>query len=272
MKRQIVICTDLRGILTSDYGDVCSESLQILHHLEKLGIPTVLVSSKTRAEVEFYREKLALFHPFITENGGGTFIPTDYFSFPLLYSHINESYKTIEIGIPYKNLREVLKSIEKRLDCVLLGVGDMTNEQIVDMLKVPYEQALRARIREFEEPFVMEDPSRLQEVLDCVRWTKANIRQVSGLCYLTGEHDKGQALNLLYKLYEQEYGDILLVAIGNKEEDIPMLKQAKIAVLLPGADGTHITVKLGKTLTKIDENGGSGFRQAVMDILSRFGP
>jgi len=272
MKRQIVICTDLIGILTDASGGVCSEGLQTLHHLEKLGIPLVLASSKTRAEVEFYREKLGLFHPFITENGGGTFIPADYFSFPLLYSHINESYKTIEIGIPYKKLRAVLKSIEERLDCVLLGVGDMTNEQVVDILKLPYEQAARARVREFEEPFIMEDPSRLQEVLDCVRWTKANIRQVSGLCYLTGDHDKGQALKLLYKLYEQEYGDILLVAIGNKEEDIPMFKQAKIAVLLPGEGGVHIPVKLDKTVTKIDENGISGFRQAVMDVLSRFGP
>jgi len=272
MKRQVVICTDITGILTDDSGDVCSESLKTLHHLEKLGIPTVLASSKTRAEVEFYREKLGLFHPFITENGGGTFIPSDYFSFPLLYSHINNSYKTIEIGIPYKNLREILKSIEKRLECVLLGVGDMTDEQVVDTLKVPYEQAMRARTREFEEPFVMEDPSRIQEVLDCVRWTKASIRDVLGVPYLTGDHDKGQALKLLYKFYEQEYGDILLVAIGNKEEDIPMFKQAKIAILLPDANGVHIQVKLDKTVTRIEESGASGFTQSVMDVLSRFGP
>jgi hypothetical protein len=43
--------------------------------VEKSGVPVILVSSKTRAEMDVLRRQLKLSTPFVSENGGGVFFP-----------------------------------------------------------------------------------------------------------------------------------------------------------------------------------------------------
>jgi len=233
----------------------------------------VITSNRTRSELEFYRKKLAITHPFISENGGCAFIPLDYFNFPFLYSDINETYKTIELGLPYVEFRKILKSVEHRLNCKLRGFGDMSADEISEICEIPIEEAKLAKVREYEEPFMLEDIERKDEVIDCIRWAKVNIRKEGKLYYITGDNDKGKAIKLLTSLYEKEYGTILTVGIGRKEEDISILKQCKVVALLPLSDGTHASIKIeNKTVEKIEEPGPEGWRKAVLDVVSRFGP
>ncbi len=72
-----LIFTDLDGTLldhdTYGYGD----ALPALELVKKRNVPLVLCTSKTREETSELRDELGLSHPFITENGGGIFIPAD---------------------------------------------------------------------------------------------------------------------------------------------------------------------------------------------------
>ena len=69
MSRTIVI-TDLDGTLLDDaYSfEAARPALDLLREKK---VPIVVCSSKTRSEIELYREKIGLRGPFIVENGGG---------------------------------------------------------------------------------------------------------------------------------------------------------------------------------------------------------
>jgi len=74
-----IIFTDLDGILL-DYSTYSFEQAKpALQLVAQSDIPLVICSSKTRKEIEYYRKKLDNNHPFISENGGGIFIPKGYF-------------------------------------------------------------------------------------------------------------------------------------------------------------------------------------------------
>ena len=73
--RDIVVFTDLDGTLLDASTYSFEAARPALDALRQQDIPLVLVSSKTRAEIEPIRGRLKQVHPFITENGGGCLYP-----------------------------------------------------------------------------------------------------------------------------------------------------------------------------------------------------
>ncbi len=69
-----VIFSDLDGTLLDAVRYSFNDALPALSLIQAHGVPLVLCSSKTRAEIEACRQRMHNFHPFITENGGGIFI------------------------------------------------------------------------------------------------------------------------------------------------------------------------------------------------------
>lgn len=65
---KIVIFSDLDGTLLDEKYDY-QKSKPIIDQLLVLNVPIVFCSSKTEAEIEFYRKELGIRDPFISENG-----------------------------------------------------------------------------------------------------------------------------------------------------------------------------------------------------------
>lgn len=63
------VFTDLDGTLLDHETYSWEAARPALERLELSGIPWILVTSKTRAEVELWRKQLGNRHPFIIENG-----------------------------------------------------------------------------------------------------------------------------------------------------------------------------------------------------------
>jgi len=75
-----------------------------LRLLKKYEIPLVVCTSKTRSEIEFWRKEIGNTDPFISENGGGIFIPIDYFDFDVPFDDEDSNYYIINLGIDYGKL------------------------------------------------------------------------------------------------------------------------------------------------------------------------
>src|SRR4030043_2006608 len=110
---KLIIFTDLDGTLLDRKTYSFEPAEPALNLIRTMGIPLVLSSSKTRAEIELYRRKLENEHPFISENGGGIFIPCTYFSFPFHYDKELEKYVVLELGTLYPRIIEALESIKE---------------------------------------------------------------------------------------------------------------------------------------------------------------
>ncbi len=86
--RRVVVFSDLDGTLL-EIGDYpLREAEPALQRLRSEGIPLVLCTSKTFAEVEWYRDRLRNTHPFIVESGGAIYIPKGYFPFSFDYDDV----------------------------------------------------------------------------------------------------------------------------------------------------------------------------------------
>lgn len=81
--KQTLIISDLDGTLLDARTYSFEEARPALELIRRNDLPLILCSSKTRAELEVWRNRLENHHPFITENGGGIFIPERYFPFPV---------------------------------------------------------------------------------------------------------------------------------------------------------------------------------------------
>jgi len=79
-RRQLVVFSDLDGTLLDHDTYSFDDARPALERLGHAGVPLVLCTSKTRAEVEPLREALDNDSPFIVENGGAIMIPDGYFS------------------------------------------------------------------------------------------------------------------------------------------------------------------------------------------------
>jgi mannosyl-3-phosphoglycerate phosphatase len=176
----MVVFTDLDGTLLDSSTYSFEAAREALDELRDRSILVVLVSSKTRAEIEPLRSGLRNEHPFIVENGGTVVVPSAYFPFELAAATTHDQYALVELGTSYSVLRRALKEIERELGVELRGYGDMSLEEIVTRTGLSRPEAELAMQRHYDEPFVVDHERCPLEAL-----TQAVTAH--GLCLTTGQ-------------------------------------------------------------------------------------
>jgi mannosyl-3-phosphoglycerate phosphatase len=219
---KIILFSDLDGtVLNKNYS-----YLQIQPTLQKLlslNVSIVLTSSKTRAEIEFYRQQLGITEPFISENGSAIIIPKGYFKTQITPTLSNADYEVIQLGVDYSTLRNKLKTIREKTHSTLLGFGDMTLKEIAQDSGLPLELAALAKNREYDEPFKIICGDE-QEVIQAINDQGLSYTKGGQYFHLLGKTDKGKAVATLKNLYLQEFGEIVTLGIGDGPNDLSMLK------------------------------------------------
>ncbi|TKS59493.1 MAG: mannosyl-3-phosphoglycerate phosphatase [Nitrospira sp.] len=269
----MIVFTDLDGTLldgTSYSFDAAREAMAELRAHE---IPLVLVSSKTRAEIEPIRLQLQNDHPFIVENGGGIFIPKGYFDGPVEGATVRGEYEVVELGIPYARLRASLKEIQHALGIPLRGLGDMTELEIAQRTGLSKAEAVLAKQREYDEPFIIDGP--LFQIEDVRRESAEHgLRCTSGglFHHLTGEHDKGQACRLLIDCYRHRstaMGErVITVAVGDSANDLSMLLAVDRPILVQKPNGSYDPEVRVPNIILAPSTGPVGWNKAVLEILA----
>lgn len=80
-----------------------------------------------------------------------------YFKFAI-EGELQDCYIVITFGKPYPELRKIFAEIRERLAIKVTGFGDMTAEEIADLTALPLAEARLAKQRDFDEPFIFEEP------------------------------------------------------------------------------------------------------------------
>lgn len=268
----LLILTDLDGTLLDANTYAFDAAREALDEVRARAVPLVLVSSKTRAEVEPLRQQLGLADPFIVENGGAVFMPKGYFPFPVPWAAVRGSFQVIELGVPCARLRVALKEIGQTLGCRLTGFGDMSLEQVTALTGLSQQAAILAMQREYDEPFVIEDRPELSEEVRRLAEARG-LRCTKGgrFHHLTGDSDKGRACRILidgYRRRAKDTGhDLFVAALGDSLNDLPMLALVDRPVLVRKPDGSHDRAIRLPRLLRTQGIGPAGWNEAVLDIL-----
>ncbi len=219
---KIVLFADLDGTLLDEKYSY--QNVQpVIDQLLTLNTAIVFCSSKTRAEIEFYRRKMSISDPFISENGSAIFIPRGYFQFDHSFTRQTHKYDVIELGTAYSNVREILNKVKARSAAKIIGFGDMTETEIAKDSGLPLRLARLAKRREYDEPF---------HIIEGEEKTVLNTIIEKGFCYTKGERyfhmlgntDKGKAAAILKSLYVKRFRKLITYGIGDSSSDLSMLE------------------------------------------------
>ena len=125
----LIVFTDLDGTLLDHDTYSWQEAAPALEALRIKGVPLILCSSKTRAEMLVLWQELGLSHPFITENGGGIFAPeTNPITGAGHWQPAGPGWRGITLGRPVKELRAALDGFKHETGA--RGFGDMTDAEV----------------------------------------------------------------------------------------------------------------------------------------------
>ncbi len=269
----LIIFTDLDGTLL-DSGYSFRKAMPALRLIKEKDIPLVLCSSKTKTEIDYYRKKLENDHPFVSENGGGIFIPKGYFrlKMPGLKFQIkeDEQYVVIKLGASYSELRKVLDELRfEGFD--VAGFGDMSIKDVSKLTGLKFSDAKMAKLREFDEPFIISRPIPVKKLRQRIKSKGYNFTQ-GEFFHIMGDSDKGRAVEILKRLYSKQNRQVITVALGDNLNDMEMLENVDYPVIVRKRDGAYEKRLRMKNLTKADGIGPDGWNRAVIKLITTLNP
>lgn len=262
-RSHLIVFSDLDGTLLdgSDYS--FDKAKPALLQLRERDIPLVLCTSKTRSEVEFYRDRLDNRDPFVVENGGAVYIPRDYYAFRFAYDRATADYFVLELGAPYQTLVRALSGLKSRTAISLRGFSDMTTQEVASRCDLSLHQAVMAKQREYDEPFLILEPEAASALTDA-----ADIPITQGdRFYHIAASDKGSAVSLLIDLFKRSDPDALSVGIGGALNDLPLLMAVDIPIWVGANDGAHDCRVALPRLRYAEGVGPEGWNSAITNLL-----
>jgi mannosyl-3-phosphoglycerate phosphatase len=269
-----LIFTALEGALVDPRTDSFAGAEEALSELKRRKIPYVLLTSRTREEVEPVRKKMGHNHPFVTENGGGIFFPDGYFSLRIPGSVRTGRFLSIAQGRPYAEVCEALDEIAEESAVGVAGFHHMSVREIAENTGLPPRRAELARAREFDEPFYFtsNDEKAVARFVETARLRGFDTRRGAVFWHLSARCDAARAVRTLSQLFrEATHLKLSLVGIGGSTEDLAWLRAVDHAILLPSlhehAETPDEDPRRTKTISMGEAPGAGGWNKAILNII-----
>jgi len=266
-----IISTDLdASLLDSNYvWDGAEVALKVI---AEAGIPLILNSSKTLAEMHFYSQALRLSTPLIAENGTVIAFPKSMEWMPDSVD-IEDGYGLLRSPMNRTKILNIAHELRNSKGYNFIGFKDSTAEELADRLKLEIEPAKAALKRYGTEPIVWKDSD---EALIAFKGALEN----EGITLIRGGHfyhlmpvgaSKGAAMQSIRDFYQKESSEFTwkTLAIGDSPNDLSMLELADEALVMPNPVNGTLQLKRADYAIA-DASGPSGWGDAVIKLLNAF--
>jgi mannosyl-3-phosphoglycerate phosphatase len=235
----------------------------------------VLCSGKTRAELELVLQQLEVCHPFVSEDGGGLYVPEGYFSFDVPDARSVAGYQVVEFGRPYAEVVGRLHRAAARSSIRIIGFSDMSIEQVAHVCGLPPLQAQLAKQREYVEPFRMIDPSPAARARLCRALEGVNLRCALGESFdrVGSPVDLDVCVTLLRSLYRRANPAVMTAGVAHASGHDSLRNIVDCHVIVPddtGSDEIDVVDWAGAIVEAVQElrrRRGDGAGLPACDLL-----
>lgn len=255
--RRPVIVTDLDGTLLNHDDYRWAPAVPALARAQAAGVPIVLNSSKTAAEMIELAAQLRLDGPLVFENGGGI----------CRRPAPDAPWQTTVLGVPRAQLQARLNALRARHGWRFRGFGELDMAEVAALTGLTPAAAALARRRQCSEPLDwQDDEDALAACTSALEAAGLAVTRGGRFVHVSGRHDKGSAL-------EQLLGGTLgqVIALGDAPNDLPMLQRAAVAIVIPRPDGSALAVPGHADVRIAPASGAEGWGRAVDSLLDELG-
>jgi mannosyl-3-phosphoglycerate phosphatase len=264
-----IVFTDLDGTLLDAETYSWEAAQEALLLCRQQGVPVVLASSKTGAEMEIIHDDMGLTDPFISENGGGIFFPEASFYGSSSKMKRDGNFWKLAQGVPRTRLVAALKEIAEELGCRVTGFMDMDITRVASLTGLDIHMARLAAQREFDEPFIITEPvdSDIAALHRAAKERGLTITQGGRFFHIHGGNDKGKAMEQVISCYRQTHPEVISLALGDSPNDFSMLERADVPVLVRSKrDFPQLSGRI-PGLVVTTHQGPTGWNEAVLPFL-----
>jgi len=259
MKRPILF-SDLDGTLLDHETYSFEAARPALARLKRAGIPLILASSKTAAEIASLQAELGLADwPAIVENGAGIVWPREAAG-----GAGNDDHEAVLAA---------LGRIDPKLGAKFSGFSDWNLNELAARTGLSLEAAERARRRQFSEPGILSGTPAEREAF-LAELAARGLTATTGGRFLTISKacsKAGRMREIAGRLVPKSE-DATIVCLGDAPNDIEMLEAADIGVIVanPAHDPLpELTGEREGRISRTSRPGPAGWADAVCNILDK---
>jgi mannosyl-3-phosphoglycerate phosphatase len=239
--------------------------------VEDRGVAVVLCGNETRSELELIQSDLNLRDPFISENGGGLFVPHGYFPDRPGAGRATQNYHVVDFGKPYYQVAEALHEVAGELGVDVIGFSDMSIQDVAQDCGLSLAQARLSKLREYDEPFRMFDaePATYSRICNALRRLDLRCFTHEAFHHATGVVDNARSVRMLASLYRQAYhGQVLTVGLARASSETCLLQAVDIPMVVQSdaVDAARLARKV-PTARLISVNGPRGWCDAILQLV-----
>lgn len=240
---ELLVVSDLDGTLLDHDDYSFEEVLPVLDRMDENGIPMVVNTSKTRAEWLAMRGEFGNVAPFVVENG----------------SAIYDGDEVTVFGMPRAEILEVLKPLKGLFK--FKGYADAAVTDIMEWTGLGRQSAERSADRHFSEPLLWQDtPEKEEEFCQLIEERGLMTLRGGRFLHVLGKTDKGRPVEHFRK------EKVAIIALGDRPNDLAMLKAADIGVVIAAGDGFVLEAD---DVLRSTETGPRGWAEMMTQILDQ---
>ena len=223
---KVWIVSDVDGTLMDHFYDL-TPAKETITWLQRLGIPVILCTSKTKSEVKIIRDDLNLKDPYIVENGGA------------IYGEYSDGKEwKIILGKSYKILEEILNNLSDNINFKLRPLNTLSDDEATNLTGLKGDSLDLMRDRHWSMPFLNppdtfdEDLKRLCEIYD------VDIFRGNRMSHLLSKNsNKGIAIKTL--LNKNKNLNVQIIGLGDSPNDLPLLMNSNYKIIISGIKGPN---------------------------------
>ncbi|MEM9107624.1 MAG: HAD hydrolase family protein [Pseudomonadota bacterium] len=252
-----IVFTDLDGTLLDHETYGFDAAVPALDLLKERGVPLILASSKTAAELVSLRERMGFAHcEAIVENGAGILQP-------------DHSAKGDDA--PLQDILTILDRAPLGLHRHFSGFSQWNIEEVCIRTGLAPPDAAAAKQRQYSEVGLWSgSPGQWRDFLGYLGENGVAAQQGGRFISLSFGASKAARMTDIAENHLKRHGSAFVVALGDAPNDIAMLEAVDLGIIIPNPGHGGIAALDGEATGQIiraDRPGPEGWNRAILALI-----